>query len=89
MVTTMVSKVAGSKVAVIGAGSWGTTVATLVARNCSTVLWARRADLAAEVNGHHTNRQYLLGYALPKQTMHLELLPSRMLLLDGPKICSV
>src|SRR5437899_10535945 len=56
-----------SKVAVVGAGSWGTTVATLAARNCPTVLWARRADLAEEVNGQHTNRQYLLGYALPKQ----------------------
>ena len=63
----MASRVAISKVAVIGAGSWGTTVATLVARNCPTVLWARRGDIADEVNAHHTNRQYLPGYALPKQ----------------------
>ena len=34
-------------VAVIGAGSWGTTVAALAAVNTPTILWARRAELAA------------------------------------------
>ena len=34
------------KVAVIGAGSWGTAVAALVAANAPTTLWARRAELA-------------------------------------------
>jgi glycerol-3-phosphate dehydrogenase (NAD(P)+) len=29
------------RVAVIGAGSWGTTVAALAARNAPTLLWAR------------------------------------------------
>ena len=31
-----------ARVAVIGAGSWGTTVASLAAANTPTVLWARR-----------------------------------------------
>ena len=35
-----------SRVAVIGAGSWGTTVAALVCRNAPTILWARRPELA-------------------------------------------
>src|SRR6478736_3830881 len=35
--------------AVIGAGSWGTTVAHLLAHNTSTVLWARDPVVAAEV----------------------------------------
>jgi glycerol-3-phosphate dehydrogenase (NAD(P)+) len=34
------------KVAVIGAGSWGTTVAAVAAPSAPTVLWARRAALA-------------------------------------------
>lgn len=50
--------------AVIGGGSWGTTVAHLAAHNVPTVLWARRGDLADEVNLEHTNSRYLPGLAL-------------------------
>ncbi len=53
------------KVAVIGAGSWGTTVATLAARNGETTLWARRSELAQEIREAHTNDRYLPGYSLP------------------------
>jgi glycerol-3-phosphate dehydrogenase (NAD(P)+) len=52
------------RVAVVGAGSWGTTVACIAARNCPTVLWARRADVADEVNATHTNSAYLPGFEL-------------------------
>ncbi len=52
------------RVAVIGAGSWGTTVAHLAAHKVPTVLWARRSELAEEVNQHHTNNTYLPGHAL-------------------------
>ncbi|MGZ4758474.1 MAG: NAD(P)H-dependent glycerol-3-phosphate dehydrogenase [Acidimicrobiales bacterium] len=50
--------------AVIGAGSWGTTVAHLLAHNTSTVLWARDPDVAAEVSERHVNSRYLAGYDL-------------------------
>jgi glycerol-3-phosphate dehydrogenase (NAD(P)+) len=53
------------RVAVIGAGSWGTTVANLTCRNVDTVLWARRDELAEEINTHHTNSEYLPGFELP------------------------
>jgi glycerol-3-phosphate dehydrogenase (NAD(P)+) len=52
------------RVAVVGAGSWGTTVACIAARNCPTTLWARRDDVAAEVNTAHTNVTYLPGFEL-------------------------
>lgn len=52
------------RVAVIGGGSWGTTVAHLAAHHTPTVLWARRGDLADEVNSRHTNERYLPGYEL-------------------------
>ena len=45
-----------------GAGSWGTTVATLASLNTPTVLWARRAELADEINREHRNEAYLPGY---------------------------
>lgn len=52
------------RVAVIGGGSWGTTVAHLAAHTAPTVLWARRPELAQEVNELHTNERYLPGYQL-------------------------
>jgi glycerol-3-phosphate dehydrogenase (NAD(P)+) len=48
-----------ARVAVIGAGSWGTTVASLAAANTPTVLWARRDELATEIDQRHTNEAYL------------------------------
>ena len=46
-------------VAVIGAGSWGTTVASLAASQAPTILWARRPETAEEVASAHTNSRYL------------------------------
>jgi glycerol-3-phosphate dehydrogenase (NAD(P)+) len=54
------------RVTVLGAGSWGTTVAALASHNAPTVLWARRAETAEEVNRAHTNERYLPGVALPR-----------------------
>jgi glycerol-3-phosphate dehydrogenase (NAD(P)+) len=47
------------RMAVVGAGSWGTTVASLAAENTPTVLWARRRDVADTVNRDHRNPAYL------------------------------
>jgi glycerol-3-phosphate dehydrogenase (NAD(P)+) len=54
------------RVAVLGAGSFGTTVATLTSRNAPTLLWARRPELAEEINREHTNRRYLPGCRIPE-----------------------
>ena len=54
-------------VAVIGAGSWGTTVAALAAVNAPTILWARRPELAAQINDAHINGEYLANFMLPEQ----------------------
>jgi glycerol-3-phosphate dehydrogenase (NAD(P)+) len=53
-------------VAVIGAGSWGTTVAALAAANTPTVLWARRQALADSINAAHINTDYLPSFTLPE-----------------------
>ncbi len=47
------------KVSVIGGGSWGTTVASLAARNVDTMIWARNKDTVDEINQYHTNHKYL------------------------------
>ncbi len=53
------------RVAVLGAGSWGTTVASLVAGRHPTVLWARDDAVAQQVETTHTNDKYLPGFELP------------------------
>ncbi|MFK8023256.1 MAG: NAD(P)H-dependent glycerol-3-phosphate dehydrogenase [Ilumatobacter sp.] len=55
------------QVGVIGAGSWGTTVAAMTSANVSTRLWARRDELASEINEQHTNSSYLPSFALPDE----------------------
>lgn len=53
------------KVGLLGGGSWGTTVAALVARNAPVTLWARNPETVTEINEHHTNRRYLPDSDLP------------------------
>ncbi len=48
----------------LGAGSWGSTVASLVAPRHPTILWARSAEVAQAIHVEHTNRVYLPGFAL-------------------------
>ena len=52
-------------VSVLGAGSWGTTVAALLARNAPTLLWARNPDTVVEVNERNSNTRYLPDATLP------------------------
>ena len=55
-----------SKLAVIGAGSWGTTFAKVLADGGAQVaLWARRSEIADEINSSHRNGDYLPGVNLP------------------------
>lgn len=48
-----------TRVSVLGAGSWGTTVASICSRRTTTTLWARRPELAEEIESRHTNSDYL------------------------------
>ncbi|MFP4311795.1 MAG: NAD(P)H-dependent glycerol-3-phosphate dehydrogenase [Nitriliruptoraceae bacterium] len=55
------------RVAVMGAGSWGTAFAAMSADTGEQVtLWARRSEVAAEVGSQHTNERYLPGVVLPR-----------------------
>jgi glycerol-3-phosphate dehydrogenase (NAD(P)+) len=55
-------------VTVLGAGSWGTTVASLAAAHAQTVIWARDDAIATEIDLHHRNTRYL-----PELGLHPEL----------------
>src|ERR1700709_1688693 len=50
------------QVSVVGGGSWGTTVASLVAQRHPTMIWARNARVAEEIRDHQTNEAYLPGF---------------------------
>ncbi|WP_277613969.1 NAD(P)H-dependent glycerol-3-phosphate dehydrogenase [Neobacillus muris] len=55
------------EVAVIGAGSWGTALAMVLADNGHTVrLWSHNQDQIKEINQFHTNTKYLPEIVLPK-----------------------
>ncbi|MEO6092599.1 MAG: NAD(P)H-dependent glycerol-3-phosphate dehydrogenase [Novosphingobium sp.] len=51
-------------VSVLGGGSWGTTVAHVVAARSPTMLWARDRDAVVEINEHRTNQRYLPNVTL-------------------------
>jgi glycerol-3-phosphate dehydrogenase (NAD(P)+) len=57
------------RVAVLGAGSWGTTFAKVLAdAGREVVLWARRPDVATAINGNRRNPEYLPDVTLPDMT---------------------
>ena len=58
---------AGPRVAVVGAGAWGTTLAALVARREDVTLLCRDADLAAEIVATGRNERRLPGIDLPER----------------------
>lgn len=51
----------------LGGGSWGTTVAALIARNASITMWARDQGTVNEINSQHTNSKYLPDATLPAE----------------------
>ncbi|BAQ10803.1 NADPH-dependent glycerol-3-phosphate [Bacillus sp. OxB-1] len=54
------------KVAVLGAGSWGTAIAFVLAENGhDCLIWARRPEQTDEINARHSNGAYLPGIQLP------------------------
>ena len=65
-------------VTVLGAGSWGTTVAARLAERIPTTLWARRQAVAAEIAGRGTNGAYLPGHRLPAALRSTSSLPTAL-----------
>ncbi len=56
-----------SKVAVFGAGSWGTAFSLVLADAGNDVtIWGRRAEVCAAINERHENTEYFPGIGLPE-----------------------
>ncbi len=55
-----------ARAAVLGAGAWGTALASALQRSgVQTTVWARRADVAEAIRGQRSNPRALPGVALP------------------------
>jgi glycerol-3-phosphate dehydrogenase (NAD(P)+) len=52
------------KIAVLGAGAWGTTLASLLAEHSRVALWTWQAEHARALQYERENREFLPGYAL-------------------------
>ncbi len=57
------------RVAVVGAGSWGTAVATIVGASHPASLWVRSPELAATMRETRENGKYLPGIRIPDGLM--------------------
>jgi glycerol-3-phosphate dehydrogenase (NAD(P)+) len=53
------------RISVLGAGSWGTTVAALVSKRHDTLVWSRDPGVAEEISTRHRNEVFLPGFELP------------------------
>jgi glycerol-3-phosphate dehydrogenase (NAD(P)+) len=53
------------RVAVVGAGAWGTTLASIVAKREPVLLVTHRAEVADDINATHRNERRLAGIDLP------------------------
>lgn len=54
-----------TRVAVLGAGAWGTSIASVLAARLEVVLWARDPAQARSISATRRNERYLPGIALP------------------------
>ena len=52
------------RISVLGAGAWGTALASHAAQSHDVVLWGRDASLVAQMAATHINATYLPGIAL-------------------------
>src|ERR1700741_237517 len=61
------------RIAVIGAGNWGTGLAIMAARAGHDVtVWSRNSAVIVSINDTHTNPAYLIGAAIPQSVRATE-----------------
>jgi glycerol-3-phosphate dehydrogenase (NAD(P)+) len=74
-------------IAVLGAGSWGTTLANLLAVKGETVrLWAYESEVVETINRQHENTMYLPGFTLSPRLLAFG--SAREAVADAPVIVS-
>ena len=74
------------RVAVLGAGAWGTSIATVLAPRLEVTLWARDAAQAQAMARTRRNERYLPGVAIPDAVKITSEFPSADLLLAATPV---
>jgi glycerol-3-phosphate dehydrogenase (NAD(P)+) len=72
-----------TRVAVLGAGAWGTAIAAVLSSRLRIALWARDPAQAAAIAATRRNERYLPGIALPEQ---VEVEPDLSAALEGAEL---
>ncbi|HEU4768871.1 MAG TPA: NAD(P)H-dependent glycerol-3-phosphate dehydrogenase [Pyrinomonadaceae bacterium] len=76
------------RIAIVGAGSWGTALAVVAARaGHDVMLWSRDADVVRSINDDRINPRYLTSVSIPDRvvaTNEIELKNSSLVLLAAP-----
>jgi glycerol-3-phosphate dehydrogenase (NAD(P)+) len=54
------------RIAILGAGAWGTALASHAAARHPVVLWSRNARVVADIDGRRRNQRYLPEHQLPE-----------------------
>jgi glycerol-3-phosphate dehydrogenase (NAD(P)+) len=75
------------KLALLGAGAWGTALAISLARAHDVTLWVRNSSQAESLRTTRNNARYLPGYPLPAKVKIDESLPS--VIADAEVIISI
>ena len=55
-----------ARIAVLGAGAWGSSIASVLAARLEVALWAQRAEQAQSIAATRRNDRYLPGIGIPK-----------------------
>ena len=78
------------RIAIIGAGSWGTALAVIAARAGHKVcLWSRNEEVVSSINERHVNARYLTSTSIPSDVtatadLQFALHEASMILLAAP-----
>ncbi len=56
-----------TRIAIIGAGNWGTALAVVAGRaGCNVILWSRNQQVVNSINSSHVNCSYLKGFEISR-----------------------
>ena len=58
-----------TRIAVLGAGAWGTSIASVLSARLEVALWARNAEQAQAIHATRRNERYLPGIEVPKAVL--------------------
>jgi glycerol-3-phosphate dehydrogenase (NAD(P)+) len=66
------------RIAVLGAGAWGTAIASVLSARLEVALWARKPEQAQAIAATRRNERYLPGVAIPKSVLVTSDLPKAL-----------